>query len=141
MWRSSRTALRVSSMDSKTMLTPSRKAAKTHSYAGGACRGGQMTAALFCGSQGGPCDPTTKNDAGGTPASKLLSDYRKRLPENCGSLCQALPTSTGPAWAGTNPRLSGVPVQREEAECAHSRAPHGSVTILFLQDAEASIPG
>jgi integrase/recombinase XerD len=30
-----------------------------------------------CGSQGGPCDPTTNDDAGGTPASQLLSDYTR----------------------------------------------------------------
>src|ERR1035438_179409 len=30
---------------------------------------GQASAGVFCGSQGGPCDPTTQNDAGGTPAS------------------------------------------------------------------------
>jgi hypothetical protein len=27
--------------------------------------------------KGGPCDPTTQKDAGGTPASQLVSSYRK----------------------------------------------------------------
>jgi len=32
--------------------------------------------------KGGPCDPTTKHDAGGTPASKLLSDKIGRSTSN-----------------------------------------------------------
>src|SRR5882762_10207087 len=30
---------------------------------------------INCGSQGGPCDPSTQNDAGGTPTSQLLRGY------------------------------------------------------------------
>jgi hypothetical protein len=30
---------------------------------------GCLMVEISCGSQGGPCDPSTKNDAGGTPAS------------------------------------------------------------------------
>src|SRR5215467_12932341 len=44
---------------------------------GGRCRVGEVGSCgahrqINCGSQGGPCDPSTKNHAGGTPASSLL---------------------------------------------------------------------
>src|SRR5215470_7823456 len=35
------------------------------------------------GSQGGPCDPSTKNHAGGTPASSLLRGYHTLLHPPC----------------------------------------------------------
>jgi len=39
---------------SKKILTPSRQAAKTDKG------GNRLSVAIFCGSQGGPCDPTSK---------------------------------------------------------------------------------
>src|SRR5262249_46588877 len=41
--------------------------------------------------KGGPCDPSSKNDAGGTPASELLPDYRKVVHPIGEGLCRVLP--------------------------------------------------
>src|SRR5215472_1623821 len=46
--------------------------------------GNRPAVAIFFGSQGGPCDPFTNDNAGGTPASKLFSEYRAGL-RPCGS--------------------------------------------------------
>src|ERR1019366_6857683 len=57
-----------------------------------------------------------------------------------GGLRQILSPFSGSAWTGTDPRVSGVPIHREEAERAYSRAPYSSIEVLLLQDAEASLP-
>src|SRR5205807_8358106 len=50
--------IRVSLTGSKKILTQSRKDAKTHKARGR----NRLSGAVFCGSQGGPCDPSQKND-------------------------------------------------------------------------------
>ena len=52
------------------------------------------------GSQGGPCDPSTKNHAGGTPATSLLTGYHTTLYPHGRKIRTALPLlsrSPGPA--------------------------------------------
>src|SRR5713226_5199147 len=41
-----------------------------------------------------PCDPSTKNDAGGTPASQLVQAYRGMLPAGRGGVRSLLQAST-----------------------------------------------
>src|ERR1039458_1338772 len=53
-------------------------------WRGGRCRVYEVGrcdsyAQINCGSQGGPCDPSTQNHAGGTPASSLLRGYHTTL--------------------------------------------------------------
>src|SRR5450759_1822023 len=52
---------------SKLLNMPSTQRSR---WRGGRTRGGHggsdAVAVVFCGSQGGPCDPTTQNDTGGT---------------------------------------------------------------------------
>ena len=61
------------------VLTGERKGGKgvIASQSGGRCRVGEASSSdtfrqINCGSQGGTCDPSTQNHAGGTPASQLL---------------------------------------------------------------------
>jgi len=59
---------------SKLLSMPSTQRSR---WRGGRYRVGEAGSAggcpqIDCGSQGGPCDPFTQNDAGGTPASSLF---------------------------------------------------------------------
>ncbi|HEY4356067.1 MAG TPA: tyrosine-type recombinase/integrase [Acidobacteriaceae bacterium] len=49
---------------------------------------------VLCGSQGGPCDPSTQTDAGRARAAKLFSDYRKVILENRRRFRPTLPSIT-----------------------------------------------
>src|SRR5882724_6363086 len=50
-----------------------------------------------------------QNDAGRTPASKLLSDYCTDVAEVCTGFRRTFPHTTRPAGFGTHPFLSSVP--------------------------------
>src|SRR5881397_4386740 len=59
---------------SKLLSMPSTQRSRSR---GGRCRVGEASSSdtfrqINCGSQGGSCDPSTQNHAGGTPASQLL---------------------------------------------------------------------
>src|SRR6266852_5248047 len=66
---------------SKLLSMPSTQRSR---WRGGRCRVGEVGSRgtcgqINCGSQGGPCDPSTQNHAGGTPASSLLRGYHTTL--------------------------------------------------------------
>src|ERR1017187_1828926 len=69
------------------------KAAGAADATRGGMGGSRALAGVFCGSQGGPCDPTSTKDAGGTPASQLRPEYRKRVPANRAGLRPTLPST------------------------------------------------
>src|SRR5207245_8938001 len=64
----------------------SELAVRTKPLCGGRCRVGEVGSGddgqreIDCGSQGGPCDPSTQNHAGGTPGSKIRVVITPRLP-------------------------------------------------------------
>src|SRR6266566_8773997 len=78
-------------------------------YRVGDASSGGISSQINCGSQGGPCDPSTKNHAGGTPASSLLRGYHTLLHPPCRKVrttFQLLPGSFGSATHSPVPSLS-----------------------------------
>src|SRR5215467_6331376 len=65
--------------------------------------------------KGDPCDPSSKNDAGRTPASSLLSSYRKNLHSYRPRFRGAFSPFTQPAWSGTDSSVPGSSVSSEKA--------------------------
>ncbi len=61
---------------------------------------------INCGSQGGPCDPSTQNHAGGTPASSLLRGYHTLLHSRRRSIRSTFPVSSGSLGSAAHP---GIP--------------------------------
>src|SRR5215470_1893678 len=60
-------------------------------------------------------DPATKANAGGSPDSQLLTQYRRRLHSQSRRVCQTLRQIPGIAWPGGDPRISTVPDQKERS--------------------------
>src|SRR6516164_9108225 len=69
--------------------------------------------------KGGPCDPSSQNDAGGNPASSLLSSYSKNLPSNRRRFRAAFSLFTQQAWSGTDSSVPGSPVPNKEAHASY----------------------
>ncbi len=61
---------------------------------------------IVCGSQGGPCDPSTQNHAGRTPASSLLGGYYTTLHPVRRKVRATLRLFSGPPGSAAH---SGVP--------------------------------
>src|ERR1700686_5491577 len=84
-------------------------------------------------------DPLTKDDAGGTPASKLLSKYRTGLHPCCSRVQRAFPSVARQAWSGTSSTVSGVPVPRPKTGGAYGCAVQRRAAFLLRQDPEPAL--
>ena len=84
----------------------------TKPLCGGRCRVGKAEVRgscpqINCGSQGGhPCDPSTQNHAGRTPASSLLGGYHTTIHPVRRKIRTTLPLLSGPPGSAAH---SGVP--------------------------------
>src|ERR1022692_2370862 len=86
-----------------------------------------------------PCDPSTKNDAGRTPASQSVQAYRGMLPAGRGGVRSLLQAPTRPVGAGTDPTVPGTPVYRPEIGRQHGRTTSFGSPVLLRQDPEAEL--
>src|SRR5258708_11639723 len=86
-----------------------------------------------------PCDPPTKDDAGGTPASEFIQAYRGVLRARRGRVLPVPPSCSRPVRAGADPAVSGASVYRPEARRQHRRATPFGVAVLLHQDSEAQL--
>jgi hypothetical protein len=72
--------------------------------------------------KGGPCDPTTQKDAGGTPASQLVSSYRKNLRPHRLRVRGAFPPVARQAGTGANPSVPGLSGPDQETGAGHGQS-------------------
>src|ERR1017187_7660793 len=86
-----------------------------------------------------PCDPSTKNDAGRTPASQSVQAYRGMLPAGRGGVRSLLQAPTRPVGAGTDPTVPGTPVYRPEIGRQHVRRTYFGSPGLLRQGPEAEL--
>src|SRR5260370_34394877 len=91
------------------------------------------------GSQGGPCDPSTKNHAGGTPATSLLRGYHTTLYPLGGKIRATLPLlSRSPQHA----TYSGIPcttLHRAEAVARLGHQPSVRPADFLHSDVEKAV--
>src|SRR5215831_6045959 len=86
---------------------------------GGRCRVGEVGSCgahhqINLGSQGGPCDPSTKNHAGGTPASSLLRGYHTLLHPPCRKVRTTFQLLSGSLRPATHSQVSSLPLHQTE---------------------------
>src|ERR1039457_3973628 len=85
----------------------------------------------YCRVIGGPYDPFTKNDAGGTPASQLLSEYNNHLHPYRRRFRTVLQASAGRVGPGAHSRVSGAAFQQAKTEAQHGDATAGGLALLL----------
>src|ERR1019366_7416098 len=91
------------------------------------------------GHKGGPCDPSTKNDAGGTPASEFIRAYRGVLSARSRGVCPVPSSSSRSVRAGGNPPVSGAFVHRPKTRRQHCLSTPFGTSLLLHQDPEAPL--
>src|SRR5258708_31506022 len=84
---------------------------------------------------------STRGDAGGTPASGYVSDYRTRLPACGRRVFAVLQHASRPVGSGAHPAVSGSPVHRSKAGCHQRLAAALGIAILLCEDAPTTLVG
>src|SRR5260370_36792030 len=101
--------------------TPSERSARAADATRAGRPGIPTATGVVFGSQGGPCDPTTNDDAGGTPASELLSDYNAHVSADRPRFRQVLQPVARSTRSRRDPRLPSPSVRRSKAGGSHRR--------------------
>src|SRR3984893_7843184 len=84
------------------------------------------------------CDPFTENDAGRTPASKLLCNYHSQLPAGGNGVRQTFWQVSRQARPQRTSNLSSLSTDGVQADTRHRDQPGSGAALLFRQDAQAS---
>src|SRR5258708_27369282 len=88
-----------------------------------------------------PCDLSTKDDAGGTPAPEFIQAYRGVLRARRGRVLPVPPACSRPVRAGADTAVSGAPVYRPEARCQHGGTTPFGAAVFLHPDFEAQLEG
>src|SRR4029077_7036922 len=107
---------------------------------GGRCRVGELGSVgahgqINFGSQGGPCDPSTKNHAGGTPASSLLRGYHTLLHSPCRKVRTTFQLLSGSFESTTHSRVPSLSLHQTEVVARLSDEPLVCLAVFLHSDA------
>src|ERR1019366_7715367 len=94
---------------------------------------------INCGSQGGPCDPSTQNHAGGTPASSLLRSYHPLLHPRRRTIRSTFPVSSGSLGAAAHPGIPSPALHPEEVVTRLSNEPSLCAAIFLHPDTSKAV--
>src|ERR1019366_6438845 len=113
-------------------------------WRGGRCRVYEVGrcdsyAQINCGSQGGPCDPSTQNHAGGTPASSLLRSYHPLLHPRRRTIRSTFPVSSGSLGAAAHPGIPSPALHPEEVVTRLSNEPSLCAAIFLHPDTSKAV--
>ena len=91
------------------------------------------------GSQGGPCDPSTKNHAGGTPASSLLRGYHTLLHPPCRKVRTTFQLLSGSLSPATHSQVPSLSLHQMEVVARLSDEPLVCPSVFLYSDAEETM--
>src|SRR3989441_11270728 len=94
---------------------------------------------INCGSQGGPCDPSTQNHAGGTPASSLLAGYHTTLHPLPPKIRTTLPLFSGPPGSAAHSGVPGPTLHGAEAVARYGDQPSVRPAVFLHPDTEEAV--
>src|SRR5215813_10717199 len=86
-----------------------------------------------------PRDPSTKNDAGGTPAPYLCSKYHTPLHPHSGRFCSTIPLFSRSLRSSTHSRISSRAVSEAQVFAEFRGAVPGGSALFLHQDASQSL--
>jgi len=97
---------------------------------------------INCGSQGGPCDPSTQTHAGGTPASSLLRGYHPLLHPRRRSLRARFPVSSGSPGPAAHPGVPSPALRQAEAvtRCGDQPSVCANRAVRVAERQQAHLP-
>src|SRR3989441_8089369 len=126
---------------SKLLSMPSSERSR---WCGGRYRVGEVGSRgvhrpINCGSQGGPCDPSTQNHAGGTPASSLLAGYHTTLHPLRRKIRTTLPLCSGPPGSAAHSGVPGPTLHSAEAVARYGDKPSVCPTVFLHPDTEEAV--
>src|SRR5439155_20627323 len=113
-------------------------------WRGGRCRVGRAEVRGFspqinCGSQGGPCDPSTQNHAGRTPASSLLGGYHTTLHPLHRKIRTTLPLFSGPPGSAAHSGVPGPALHGAEVVARYGDQPSVCPAVFLHPDIEEAV--
>src|SRR5208282_6919099 len=91
------------------------------------------------GSQGGPCDPSTQNHAGGTPASSLLAGYHTTLHPLRRKIRTTLPHFSRPPGPAAHSGVPSPTLHWAEAVARYGDQPSVRPAVFLHPDAEEAV--